>query len=92
MRRTLEPPYSGPYHVLSRRDKMVQLLVCGRPVTVSTDSVKPAYILNETNRGNNLNPPGIATPAIAPPATPPQPPTKTTRSGRHIHFTSRFNV
>jgi hypothetical protein len=45
MRRALEPPYSGPYHVLSRRDKMLQLLVCRRPVTVSTDRVKPAYIL-----------------------------------------------
>jgi hypothetical protein len=63
---------------------MLQLLVRGRPVTVSTDRVKPAYILNETNRGNNPNPPAIATPA-----TPPQPPTKTTCSGRH---TSNFTV
>jgi cleavage and polyadenylation specificity factor subunit 1 len=86
-RRALEAPYSGLYHVLSRRDKTLQLLVCGRPVTVSTDRVKPAYILNETNRRNNPNPPAIATPAI-----PPQPPTKTTRSGRHIHFPSRFNI
>jgi hypothetical protein len=90
-RGALEPPYSDPYQVLSRIDKS-QLLVRARPVTVSTKRVKPAYVLNETNRGNNPNPPAIATPAIAPPATPPQPPTKTTRSGRHIHFPSRFNV
>jgi cleavage and polyadenylation specificity factor subunit 1 len=32
--RPLEPPYSGPYQVLSRRDKMLQLIVRGRPVTV----------------------------------------------------------
>jgi hypothetical protein len=72
-RRALEPPYSGPYQVLSRRDKTLQLLVGGRPVTLSSDRVKAAYILNETNRGNNPNPPAIATPAIAPPARPPQP-------------------
>jgi cleavage and polyadenylation specificity factor subunit 1 len=88
----LEPPYSGPYQVLSRRDKTLQLLIRGRPVTVSTKRVKPAYILNKPNRGNNPNPPAIATSAIAPPATPPQPPTKTTRSGRHIHFPSHFNI
>jgi hypothetical protein len=55
-RQALETPYSGPYQVLSWRDKTLQLLVCGRPVTVSTDRVKPAYILNETNRRNNPNP------------------------------------
>jgi hypothetical protein len=40
-RRALEPPY----RVLSRREKTLQLLVRGRPVTVSADRVKPAYIL-----------------------------------------------
>jgi hypothetical protein len=33
----LEPPYSGPYQVLSWRDKRLQLLVRGRPVTVSAN-------------------------------------------------------
>jgi hypothetical protein len=40
IRRALEPPYSGPYQVLSRREKTMQLLVRGRPVTVSIDRVK----------------------------------------------------
>jgi hypothetical protein len=91
-RRALEPPYSSPYQILSRSDKTLQLLIRGRPVTVSADRVKPAYILHEKNRGNNTNPPAPATPAIAPPATPPQPSTKTTRCGHHIHFPSRFNI
>jgi hypothetical protein len=90
--RALEPPYSGPYKVLSRRQKTLQLLMRGKPVTVSKDRVKPAYILNETNRRNNSNQPTAATPAIAPPATPPQPPTTTTRSGRHVHFPACFNL
>jgi hypothetical protein len=51
----LEPPYSGPYRVLSWRVKTLQLLVCWRPVTVSTDRVKPAYTLNGTDRGSNFN-------------------------------------
>jgi hypothetical protein len=92
MRRALEPQYSGPYQVLSRRDKTLLLLVHGRPVTVSTDRAKPAYILNQTIRGNNSTPPAIANPAIAPPATPPQSPTKTKRFGRYIHFPSCFNI
>jgi hypothetical protein len=34
-RRALESPYSGPYQVLSRRKKTLQLLVRGKPVTVN---------------------------------------------------------
>jgi cleavage and polyadenylation specificity factor subunit 1 len=34
LRRSLEPPYSGSYQVLSRRQKTMQLLVHGKPVTV----------------------------------------------------------
>jgi cleavage and polyadenylation specificity factor subunit 1 len=88
---SLEPPYSGPYQVLSRRDKTLQLLIRGRPVIMSADRVKPAYILHE-NRRNNTNPPAPATPTIAPPSMTPQSSTKTTCSGRHIHFPSRFNI
>jgi hypothetical protein len=68
-RRALEPPYSGPYQVLSRRGKTLQLLVRGRPFTVSTDRVKLAYTLTKA-QGSNTNQPAATTPAIAPPATP----------------------
>jgi hypothetical protein len=69
----LEPTYSDPYQVLSWREKTLQLLMCGRPVTVSTDGVKPAYILNGTDCRNNIfNPLVNAIPAVAPPATLPQ--------------------
>jgi hypothetical protein len=49
----LEPPYSGPYRILSRREKTLQLLVRGRPVTVSDDRVKPAYMLSGADRGSS---------------------------------------
>jgi hypothetical protein len=50
-RRTLEHSYSGPYQVLSRREKTMQHLVRGRPVTVSIDRVKPAYFLKRRAAG-----------------------------------------
>ncbi|PNF28406.1 hypothetical protein B7P43_G16401, partial [Cryptotermes secundus] len=82
-RRVLETPYRGPYQVLTRRDKTMQILVHDRPVTVSTDRVKPAYMLNESSHGahTTFNPTTIA-PAL--PATPPQLAAKSTRCGRQI--------
>jgi hypothetical protein len=72
-RRALEPPYSGPYKVLSRIVKTLQLLVRGRPVTVSADRVKPPYTLSETDYRNGLSPPVIAAPAATQHAIPPRP-------------------
>jgi cleavage and polyadenylation specificity factor subunit 1 len=88
-RRAFEPPYSGPYKVLSRREKTMQILVRDRPITVSTDRVKPAYMLNETGNGTatmTFNPAPDATPATAPHAEPPAPVAGTTRSRRHVRF------
>jgi hypothetical protein len=65
----------------------MKLLVRRRPATVSNDRVKPAYILNGIDRGNNtFRPPVDATLDVAPPATQPQPTTRTTRSVRHILY------
>jgi hypothetical protein len=75
-RRALEPPYSGPYQVPSRKEKTMQVLVRGRLVTVSPDRVKPAYMLNETGPGTTtttFNPEADATPTVAPHAVPPPP-------------------
>jgi cleavage and polyadenylation specificity factor subunit 1 len=91
-RRAFEPPYSRPYHVLSRREKTLQLLMRGRPVTASTDKVKSAYILIGTDCGSNFNLPAATTPAAAPPATPPLPSPRTTRSGLHIHLPACLNI
>jgi hypothetical protein len=90
----LELPYSGPYQVLSRREKIMKILKRGIPVTVSTDRVKPAYMLNETGRGTTpktFNPAADATPAADPQAVPPPTIIRTTRSGRHVRFPARFN-
>jgi hypothetical protein len=89
--RALEPSYSGPYQVLSRQEKTLKLLVRSKPVTVSTNRVKLAYIFNEVDFRNTVYNPAVkAAPHIAPPATPqaassPVPPTRTTRSSRHVN-------
>lgn len=44
VRRSLQPPYSGPHLIKQRRDKTLTLDVNGRTVTVSIDRVKPAHI------------------------------------------------
>jgi hypothetical protein len=93
-RRALEPPYSGPYQVLSRREKIMKILMRGKSVTVSTDRVKPAYMLNESSRGTTdktFNPAADGTPAAGSHAVPPPPIIRTTHSRRHVRFPARFN-
>jgi hypothetical protein len=92
MRRALEPPYSGPYQVLSQKKKTMQLLVRGRAVTASTDRVKPAFILNGMNDRSSSTPSAAAIPTTGPTATPSQTPPRSTCSGRRVYFRSRFNV
>ncbi|XP_023723927.1 uncharacterized protein LOC111873434 [Cryptotermes secundus] len=67
-RRALEPHYRGPYQVFTRRGKTMQILVRDRPVTVSTDRVKPAYMLNESSHETHttFNPTTTAARASSP--------------------------
>jgi hypothetical protein len=44
------------------RKKMLQLLVHGRPITVSTDRIKPAYMLNGSNCGATTSNPTVDKP------------------------------
>ena len=43
-KRPLEPPYTGPFLVVSRTDKHVVIDRAGRKDTISLDRVKPAYV------------------------------------------------
>jgi hypothetical protein len=81
-----------PYQVLSWKDKTLKLRVRGKPITVSADRVKPAYIFNEDDSGHTTSKPAAsATPTTTPSDIPtPLTTTKTTRSGRHVHFPVRF--
>jgi hypothetical protein len=52
MCQALEPPCSGLYQILLWREKTLQRLACGRPITVSTNRLKPPYLLNGTDHRN----------------------------------------
>ena len=48
VRAPLTPPYTGPYRVLARTDKLFTLDVCGKKETVSIDRVKRAFTYTDT--------------------------------------------
>ncbi|KAL4716537.1 hypothetical protein ACJJTC_010201 [Scirpophaga incertulas] len=74
VRRSLQPPYSGPHCVLSRTHKTITLDLGGRQITVSIDRVKPAHIdigsQVGTPQSSSPSPPGVTHSSPAPhPAT-----------------------
>ncbi len=44
VRKPLQPPYNGPYPVVSRTDKHFTIKVNGRQDTISVDRLKPAHL------------------------------------------------
>ena len=45
VKKSLEPPYEGPFPVASRNDKYFAIKMRGREVNISIDRLKPAYLL-----------------------------------------------
>lgn len=45
----LKPAYSGPFEVITRGEKVFKILVKGKPLTVSIDRIKPAFILHDSD-------------------------------------------
>jgi cleavage and polyadenylation specificity factor subunit 1 len=89
-RLALEPPYSGPYQVISRKEKTLRLLVRGKPITVSTDRVKPAYVFNEADFTHNTSNSAVkTTPTIAPPTT--SPATHIITASSYPHYAFRWS-
>lgn len=89
----LKPAYTGPYEVLTRGDKFFKIGYSNKPVTVSIDRVKPAYILCDTRTDTHINThshtyihsPLTNTPNI-PTHTHTSPNPRITRSGRRVKF------
>jgi len=48
VKKSLQPPYDGPYQVIKRDDKYFTLLINGTPKTVSIDRLKPAFLADST--------------------------------------------
>lgn len=63
VKKSLQRPYDGPYRVLSRTDKYVDILVNQKQQRVSIDRVKPAYTGSETTTNDPVNKKTIVTPS-----------------------------
>ncbi len=48
VRRSLQPPYTGPFTVIRRKPKYFTIQVKGQSQSVSIDRLKPAFLLEET--------------------------------------------
>lgn len=84
VRRSLEPPYHGPYKVIKRFDKYFLVQLDQRTSKISIDRLKAAFIANEDVSTNQ-----------APIATKPHSPdvpnqVTTTRSGRRVRIPARY--
>ncbi|GFW99422.1 transposon Tf2-9 polyprotein [Trichonephila clavipes] len=50
VKKTLEPPYEGPYTVQKKYDKYFTILIKDKAVNISVDRLKPAYLLAVDNQ------------------------------------------
>jgi len=91
--RPLNPPYSSPHKVLACTKKL-RIAINGQPVMVSTDRVKPAYIMAEPDSCTmtTWTPPEQSMQPAPQSSTPSPLATLTTCSGHHVHFPAQFNV
>nr|CAH8819581.1 unnamed protein product [Trichobilharzia regenti] len=100
IRKPLQPPYDGPFKVLSRKDKFFVIDRCGRPDTVSIDRLKAAYTEEPSpSPSAQSNSPTEPSPCpdstTSPPVVNDDSPTVTsktpvTRAGRRVHWPKRF--
>jgi cleavage and polyadenylation specificity factor subunit 1 len=86
VRSPLQPPYDGPYVVISRRDKVFKIRIGEREDNVSIDRLKPA-VVDEPQ----ASPPKSPTdPSISPKSRPPEPvPFESLTSGSDSRDSSR---
>ena len=101
VRAPLQQPYDGPFKVLKRDSKHFLLDIKGRKETISLDRLKPAHldslVDSNTSPAVTVSPPPPRVPlrsqSVAPPNTcASEPPTRVTRSGRHVRFPDRLNL
>ncbi|XP_054706546.1 hemicentin-1-like [Uloborus diversus] len=52
VRKSLQPPYNGPYAVIKRGAKVFKVMIKGKNVTVSVDRLKPAFLSADKDNVN----------------------------------------
>ncbi|MDY6930035.1 MAG: RNase H-like domain-containing protein [Pseudomonadota bacterium] len=90
VRRPLTPPYLGPFKVISRKPKFFIIDRDGKRDTVSIDRLKAAFFDDpQPSVAESPDPsPLPEEPIVVDQPTPVEP--RTTRSGRRVHFPTRF--
>lgn len=103
VKKSLQPPYDGPYLVLNRSEKWFELQIKGKQVKVSIDRLKPAYIFNDnfnprqqspdqnkSSVSSKLNIPSLGKDSTTVTCKKVSDATRTTRSGRIVRQPVRF--
>ncbi|XP_023247868.1 uncharacterized protein LOC111643843, partial [Copidosoma floridanum] len=79
IRKPLQPPYSGPHRIIRRTDERTYVIdVNGKPHTVSTDALKPAYLdaKDASTPSTKTAPPSPTASSPSPADSPEVPPTR----------------
>lgn len=85
----LTPPYTGPFLVKERGQKVFKLVIKGKDKNVSIDRLKAAYIESDSEQEDLVNTPQTSKTSLLPA----QPlPTGKTRSGRVVRLPVRFSA
>ena len=88
IRKSLQPPYDGPFKVIKRAAKFYTILVNGHQQTISLDRLKLAHIDDSPSSTSSV--PALPAVTPTPKSTQPSQPPRQTRSGRHVHFPARY--
>ncbi|XP_035233810.1 uncharacterized protein LOC118205630 [Stegodyphus dumicola] len=93
VKKKLEPPYDGPFQVVSRKEKYFTVKINHKDVTVSIDRLKPAYFLQTPDITTKQPTTSMRQPVKPPTDLPPKInkfPAKQSRVGRTVKPPVRF--
>ncbi|GFT42440.1 pol polyprotein [Trichonephila clavipes] len=79
VRRPLQAPNDGPYRVIKRSDKFYKLNIHGKPTSISTNRLKPAFTHNVDDTLHLEESDAETKPNL-----------RKTRSSRRVHFPDYF--
>ena len=83
VKKPLQQPYHGPHRVLQRQKKYFLIDINARKDTISIDRLKPAYLASSPNDTPSETPPPVTSPPTSP---------ITTRSGRSVKPSVKFQL